>query len=238
MIFLGYQLALVEIFIFGLVALLLRNMTNLYQIKGIVYFWVSFTILTGLWELFFVSNYTRVIVVAENLLHNQQHVWTQKYNVSNLDPSKFSQLFYAEYGAYGDREYMTKMDNWSRVIESSHSLLCGIFCLLAIGNYVSGNLPEYWFTLSIGMGSQLMNSILYLANYFIQVHDVNSVNYNTTKFPSGKFLEDRPFMYINILWTIMPIYVIFYLLLTLRTEEPSNDNKMKKNLQEDIETQL
>lgn len=237
MIFLGYQLALVEIFIFGAVALLIRNTTNLYKINSIVYFWSTFTILTGLWELFFVSNYDKVITIAKNLLDTNQHVWTRNYNATDLNPNRFSQLFYAEYGAYGDREYMSSIDDWSRVIESSHSLLCGIFCILAIGNYISGNLAEYWFSLSIGMGSQLMNSILYLANYFNQVNDSHSVNYNTTEFPSGKYLERRPFMYINIFWTMMPIYVISYLLNTLRKENPVIEDK-EACLQETMETKM
>ena len=45
---------------------------------------------------------------------------------------KLSPIFYAEYGAYADREYMNRHDDWSRVIESSHSLFCGVFALVAI----------------------------------------------------------------------------------------------------------
>ena len=62
------------------------------------------------------------------------------------------------------------------------------------------------------MGSQLMNSLLYMINYFHQVKDYNNVNYNNSTFPAGNYLELRPFMYINILWTIMPIITIVTLI--------------------------
>ena len=112
-----------------------------------------FTILTGIWELFFVLNYDNVVHLAENLIETKTHVWTSNYTSHDLNPAKFSQIFYAEYGAYADREYMTETDTWSRVIESSHSLLCGIFCLLAMINYLFGKSGEFIFSLSVGMGS-------------------------------------------------------------------------------------
>ena len=40
--------------------------------------------------------------------------------------------FDSEYAAYSDRMYMTKNDDWSRVIEGSHLLMCGIFALLGL----------------------------------------------------------------------------------------------------------
>ena len=55
-------------------------------------------------------------------------------------------------------------------------------------------------------------------NYCIQVQQPSSVNYNTSSFPSGSYLEKRPFMYINIFWTLMPFIIIFYLLEVLRTK--------------------
>ena len=58
------------------------------------------------------------------------------------------------------------------------------------------------------MASQLMNSILYMGEYFIQIKDKHSVNLNTPKFPCGFALIKRPFMYVNLFWTIMPCYVL------------------------------
>ena len=62
------------------------------------------------------------------------------------------------------------------------------------------------------MGTQLMNSLLYMGNYFIQCNSPSSVNFDKSDFPSGKFLEKRPFMYVNLFWTIMPSLVIIDLL--------------------------
>jgi len=63
-------------------------------------------------------------------------------------------------------------------------------------------------TKNIAMGAQLMNSILYMANYFNQIHESQNVNYNTKEFPTGTALSKRPFMYVNIFWTFMPLYTI------------------------------
>ena len=66
------------------------------------------------------------------------------------------------------------------------------------------------------MGSQFMNSVLYMANYFIQIKDPNNINYNTPEFPCGPFLLKRPFMWVNLLWSIMPAYVIYNSLTSVR----------------------
>ena len=53
-----------------------------------------------------------------------------------------------------------------------------------------------------------MNSVLYMAQYYIQTENSDSVNYNTAQFPTGSFLSKRPFMWINYAWLIMPCYVL------------------------------
>ena len=58
------------------------------------------------------------------------------------------------------------------------------------------------------MGSQLMNSILYCGQYLIQTKNKNSINYDTSNFPCGKYLDRRPFMWINIFWFLMPSYIL------------------------------
>ena len=157
-------------------------------------------------------NYFEVRSIARNLLLNNQHVWKNNYNISYVLPSKFSIIFYSEYGAYADREYILSDNIWSRSIESTHCLMCGLFCLLALEARTSNNYSRYLVTASIAMGSQLMNSLLYLINYYYQCEDSNNVNYNTPEFPTGEWFIKRPFMYINILWTIMPLYSIMYLM--------------------------
>ena len=216
---LGYGLALLEIFSFYVISDTLKYYPTLKKLNPIVYYWTTFTILTGIWEFYFISNYKSVLPKAQYLIDNKEHVWTNKYSLSDLLPNKFSQLFYAEYGAYADREYMLQGDDWSRVIEGSHCLMCGLFCLGAILYKLGDNITEYTIFLSIGMGSQLMNSILYLVNYFHQTRDSNNINYITQDFPCGPYLQHRLFMYVNLLWTLMPLYVIVSLIMEYNYEK-------------------
>ena len=104
---LGYQLSLLEIFLFFIISRGLKTQENLSKIPGLVYYWVMFTIMTGIWELSFVTNYNYVIDLSKKLILGKEHVWTNNYSISNLNPQNFSELFYSEYGAYADREYMT-----------------------------------------------------------------------------------------------------------------------------------
>ena len=128
----GIELALLEVLLFALATFTLRVSTNFYKINGFVYYWSMFTILTGIWELFFVLNYSRVNGISNHLLDSKTHVWTSNYSLALLNPNNFSQIFYAEYGAYADREYMIKYDDWSRVIEGSHAIVCGIFAFISL----------------------------------------------------------------------------------------------------------
>ena len=98
---------------------------------------------------------------------------------------------------------------------------------------------EYNILLSIGMGSQLMNSILYLVNYFHQTRDSNSVNYVTNDFPCGEYLQHRLFMYVNVLWTLLPLYVILCLVREYN-ERTNNDkyNMEKLLIDKNVETRM
>ena len=69
------------------------------------------------------------------------------------------------------------------------------------------------------MGNQLMNSILYMGQYFIQTGDKDSVNYNDDNFPVGFLLYKRAFMYVNIFWTIMPAIVLYKTLVTKQIKQ-------------------
>lgn len=260
--FSGISLALVEVFfVFALSYLIKISNVNLDQIHSIPYYWLTFTIMTALWEFFFMTNYKETTLYALNLLNNKTHIWTSPYNSSYLLPSKFSILFYSEYAAYGDRMYMTKNDDWSRVIEGSHLFVCGLFSLLGLYfkskvtnsnpkniNYNSPNdkedsivtteediyyISRYFLTIGISMSGQFMNSVLYMVNYFHETRDSNNPNYNTSAFPTGKLLFQRPFMYINILWFTMPVIVLNYLLSYANSFTLINENK---NIQTDMKS--
>ena len=158
--------------------------------------------------------------------------------MSYILPWKLSVIFYGEYGAYADREYMLWGNNWSRIIEGSHATLCGFFALIAmtmIGNQRNKN--HYLVSASISMGSQLMNSILYMSNYFLQMKDPDNINYVSEEFPAGIALYKRPFMYVNIFWTIMPIYALYKLLyldnniIVIKNPAEKERNNIEKNME-------
>jgi hypothetical protein len=214
MLFSGIQIGLIEIFIFILIGFGIKITTKEYKsIDIFTFYWTLMTILTLIWEVSFILDYRNTNILSTQLIKSNEHVWTNSYNSTYLLPWKLSHIFYAEYGAYADREYMTIRDDWSRVIEGSHAIICGIFSFLAMLFKKNGLDNKYYICLAVAMGSQLMNSILYMINYFNQCRDPESLNFNTTQFPTGKYLEKRPFMYVNIFWTIMPLFIIIDLIL-------------------------
>ena len=208
----GAQIAVVELGLYFYASYKLRlNVKAFRSIPLVPYYWYMMTILTFVWETAFILNYDSICDYSSDLIVRDEHVWRNRYPISTVIPWKLSRVFYAEYGAYADREYMLLRGDWSRIIEGTHAYLCGIF---AIGAMVAKKCRmdnEYLIMASVSMGTQLMNSILYMGNYFIQIHDKFSVNYDRANFPSGYLLSRRPFMYVNIFWTLMPIIAICHL---------------------------
>ena len=141
-------------------------------ISNITYYWLTFTILTGVWEFCYIINNQQTINYSKFLLENKQHSWTNKYDYSVLLPWNLSRIFYGEYGAYADKEYMTKKDNWSRLIEGTHACCCALFSLTALIYYCLGNENKFYLALGFSMGTQLLNSLLYLGQYYIQMNDI------------------------------------------------------------------
>lgn len=204
----GVIIGLIEIVFYMLISWKIRSMhSGLKNMNVFSYFWLVMTVLTGIWETVFVLDYSRVNDMSHSFIEMKQHVWTNQYDLSFVLPWKLSPIFYAEYGAYADREYMTMSDDWSRVIESTHAIFCGIFALVAVNQNIAKNRKNYLVAMGVSMGSQLMNSILYMMNYFNQMNDPDNINYNNVSFPAGKFLLKRPFMYVNICWTLFPLFV-------------------------------
>lgn len=205
----GIEIGAIELIIYFIFCNFLTKIQfPLRQINAISYYWIMVTILTGLWEAGFIFNNYDTCELSQKYLNNSEHVWFNTYDITYVVPWKLSKIFYAEYGAYADREYMTLKDDWSRIIESTHAFFCGLFSLLAVYNKIKNNERNYLILINVAMGSQLMNSLLYMAKYFNTLTEVNSVNYVTDKFPAGVALTKRPFMYVNIFWTLMPAYVI------------------------------
>tara|TARA_B100000575_G_scaffold38734_2_gene26437 strand:- start:40 stop:756 length:717 start_codon:yes stop_codon:yes gene_type:complete len=225
----GYYLAIIEIFIFYLIAKYLKiKNRNLYGINNVVYYWLMFTSLTAIWEACFIYNYKDVYNIAEDLKINKKHIWTNKYDIINLLPWNFSYLFYAEYAAFADREYMSFAEDWSRIIEGTHLIFCGIFAMFSISYKIINLNDHYLITMSVSMGTQLMNSILYISNYICQINNPSSINYNTNNFPTGLLLSKRPFFWINALWTVMPFYIILYTIINQKNDTIYEKNLLKK----------
>ena len=158
--------------------------------------------------------YNDITNYAHQLVNKTEHVWTNSYDITYVLPWKLSHIFYSEYGAWADREYMGLTDNWSKIIEGSHCTQCALFSLMAILFKLNKNNKNYIIALSVAMGTQFMNSFLYMYAYFIQEREPDSINYNSTIFPTDTWLIKRPFMWVNIFWLVMPFYTIFYYLLT------------------------
>ena len=205
----GISVGIIEISLFIYVStLILNKYPNLKNINKISYYWLMMTILTGIWETAFVLKYNYVSKLSNNLLKNKEHVWTNNYNLTAIIPWNLSPIFYAEYAAYADREYLVKYNDWSRIVEGTHALFCGIFALVAIYEKINYRNKNHIIALSVAMGTQLMNSILYTSNYIIQTQDIFNINYDSIFFPCGFALLKRPFMYVNLAWTLFPLYVI------------------------------
>ena len=212
----GYIGALLELLLFAFVTYTMRqNVLEFQKMGNIIYYWFCFSILTGFWEFIYVTNYDSVASYANRLVKTKKHVWTQMYSLNMVLPSKLARLFYAEYGAYADREYMSTVegDFWSRLIESSHALLCASFSLMAIMFQLHGYPYHAMIAGSVGMGQQFMNSLLYMGEYFMQCKDKDSVNFNCPAFPLGKMMTGRFFMWVNIFWLLMPAYCIVYFII-------------------------
>jgi len=210
----GITIGVIELILFYFLAKFLRNENNdLNKINEFSYYWMMMTCLTAIWEIAFIINYKKIIKISDRFMRNKTTVWSSKFNLKYIIPWNLSKIFYADYGANADKEYISTVDIWSRTIEGSHFLFCGFFSLLAL--VFSGDKNLYNFFTAIGMSSQLMNSVLYMTEYYIQTQNVNSINYDSPKFPCGFMMMKRPFMYVNILWTLFPSIVLLNTLTTM-----------------------
>lgn len=196
---------------FGLVSYLFRrNSASLGEMDPLMYYWFCFTTLTGFWESVYLTNYNEVAQYAAVLVETKKSVWTSLFPIGYVCPYHFSKIFYAEYGANADREYMSqrKGDYWSRLIESSHAVFCALFTSAALVNmWYTGN--QYTTTLIglMGMSSQFMNSLLYMGEYFLQCRDNSSPNFSCPNFPLGRWMYRRLFMWINLFWLLFPALI-------------------------------
>lgn len=204
----GLQGALLEIALFFIAATVLKTYFNI-QMGTITFYWLAFTVLTGIWELTYIKCKQEVSDMASDLLQQGEHVWDKTYNLRMILPHNLAKVFYAEYAAYADRLYMYTQNpwkDWSIFVEGTHCLLCGFSAFLMFAVYILYNDNSTLINqfLIQSMSFQAMNSILYMGMYHIQTQDPNSINYVTEKFPK----KGRYFMLINIFWTLMPTLIL------------------------------
>lgn len=211
----GYVGAALEVFFFGILAHIIRGVVPGFKsVDLLTYYWFSFTVLTGFWESVYITHYDTISSNAQVLIRKNQHVWTNFYGLEMIIPSQFSKLFYAEYGAWADREYMSRKadDYWSRLIESSHALFCAGFSLTALLFKAAGHHDKFLTAAGIAMGCQFMNSLLYMGEYYLQCRDPDNVNDVTSSFCMGPWMYKRFFMWVNVFWLVMPSYICATLL--------------------------
>lgn len=222
----GWGIGAIEICLYLFISFILKQFPMFRDMNKISYYWLCMTILTGFWELSYITNYDEIEGIAMDLRNNNTHVWTNSYSLDYVFPWKLSKIFYAEYGAWADREYMSLTDDWSHTIEGTHAIFCATFAFFGMLARLFSNELKSLIVISMAMAFQLMNSVLYMVEYGIQCNQVDNVNYNNVSFPLGKAMLARPFMYVNVFWLVMPTYILFYEMFFL------NLNKWKKIVSE------
>lgn len=222
----GWGIGALEIILYLFISFTLKQLPTFRDMNKISYYWLCMTMLTGFWELSYIVNYDEIEGIAMDLRENNTHVWTNPYSLDYVFPWKLSKIFYAEYGAWADREYMSLTDDWSHTIEGTHAIFCATFAFFGMLARLFSNELKSLIVISMAMAFQLMNSVLYMVEYGIQCSEDDSVNYNNASFPLGKAMLERPFMYVNVFWLIMPTYILFYEMFFL------NLNKWKKIIPE------
>lgn len=211
----GIGIGIIEIVLYLFISYLVKiNVSHLNEINLFTYYWLTMTVLTGFWEYIYISNYKKIVSNTHLLIKNKQHTWTNKFTLDYVAPWKVSEIFYTEYAAYADREYMSIKNMWSHIIEGSHELCCGLFALMALISKSHNNNNLFLISISVSMGTQFMNSLLYIINYFIQVKESDNPNYPTSDFPLGFALKNRPFFWVNLCWLLFPLYVILNLIVS------------------------
>ena len=67
---------------------------ELQKIDPMVSYWLGFTVLTGFWEIVYLSNRRSINNYAKELISSNTSVWTNRYPLSMVLPWNLSRLFY------------------------------------------------------------------------------------------------------------------------------------------------
>ena len=162
----GYGIGAIEIGLYFFVSFVMKKLcVPFHNINNIAYYWLSMTILTGIWETSYIVNYNEITDMARTMIDNNTHAWTTQYDLTYVNPWKLAKIFYAEYGAWADREYMSQTDVWSHTIEGTHLIFCALFSFFGFVSRFDKKSVKSLIVVGMAMALQLMNSILYMVQY-------------------------------------------------------------------------
>uniref|UniRef100_A0A7S4P8S3 EXPERA domain-containing protein n=1 Tax=Paramoeba aestuarina TaxID=180227 RepID=A0A7S4P8S3_9EUKA len=227
----GGVLAGIVVVLWLSISLFIRNSNrHLQKIDVVTFCWLTMTAMTGVWEWAYLHYHDDVVADAQTFIATNTHVWTNYYDISYIVPWRFSPIMYTEYAAYADRAYMSTHDPLAQIVELSHLLYCSVFAALAITRKSVGDTYLYLIFMVLALGTQSMQCLMYVSNYFVETTEPHHANFITESFPAGQYWEKRPFFYVNIFWTGMGLVVIFIeVILGKWRHTQNNDKKKKKN---------
>ena len=200
------------------------------KIDAITYYWLCLTILSGIWEVGYILNYSEIVSTATELIENDEHVWLKQYNFSYTLPWNMAKIFYAEYGAWADREFISNSDEYTHQVEGTFMIFCAISSAFGLMTDFERRSVISVVAVGFAMLIQLISTIIYIVDYVVQLRDYYNVNFYSGDFPVGTMFSKRPFLYANVLWLLMPAYIIFFQLFnvpknsyTILEESDSNE---------------
>lgn len=231
----GYGICAIEMGVYFIVSFLMKKLcVPFHKINNIVYYWLCMTILTGIWESSYIVNFNEITTMSNSMIVNNTHSWTTQYDFTYVNPWKFAKIFYAEYGAWADREYMYQIGEWSDTIKGTHLIFCAVFSFFGFIARFDKKSVKSLIVVGMVMVCQIINSILYMVQYIGQTQQSFSVNYYNSSWPLGTLMINRPFMYVNIFWIIIPTFIMFYEIFNVQLDNgyftisythDNNDNK-------------
>lgn len=205
----GWGIGFVEMSLFFLFSFLgKRFISTLRSMSCITYYWICMTMLIGLWETSYLIHYREIDNMSIELRINNTHIWVEKYSTSYILPWNFAKIIYSEYLAWADRDYSYINMDWSNIMERTPAIFTAMFAFIGLFARVCNSVMKSYVFISIAMGIELMNTIIYTTQYGINCNNEHNSNYNSYYFPLGVALSNRPLMYVNTFFILMPIVIL------------------------------
>ena len=85
----GIVIGIFELLIFFIITYSIKKCSkNLNQVSNVTYYWLNMTVLTAIWEFFYVYNNAAIRAYSHHLWADNKHVWLNEYDVTYLLPNK------------------------------------------------------------------------------------------------------------------------------------------------------